>query len=339
MSPSTIQDPERHTFAIQVLKAFALFGVFTCAIEFLGGRYLTSAEDAAISIVASLVLYLAREPRFSKLPLKFSIGMMLCICLVGTFQLLPQYLDNCVWAIIFPFAFFFLAGLRTGLRLSLLCALAIPLSYFIFPLFNDAPRITPYALLEIVLAFLLSIMLAYKYESIRTRQEILLRHSAECDPLTGLYNRRGFATLSEAILRQALRLQQSFAVVLIDIDDFKRVNDTQGHDAGDRLLKEIASLLQQHTRSADIVARWGGEEFILLLAQNSLESARIVAEKIRSAISVHPFTAGAHTSSFGIAVHEQNEPLEETIKRADLAMYKAKQNGKNKVEALVLQPA
>jgi diguanylate cyclase (GGDEF)-like protein len=126
---------------------------------------------------------------------------------------------------------------------------------------------------------------------------------------------------------------------MVDIDDFKQVNDSQGHDKGDQLLCEIATLLQRHSRSTDLIARWGGEEFILLLAHTDLHSARTVAEKIRVAICEHSFTTGKHTASLGIAAHQQNEPLETTINRADRAMYQAKATGKNKVAEFSPQPA
>lgn len=339
MPPAIDHSPERYTFAIQVLKALALFGVFASLADFLNERYLTSAEDAAIVMIAAFVLYLARDPRHSKLPPGFSIGLLLYMCLAGTFTLLPIHLENTIWASIFPFTFFFLTGLRTGLWLSILCALTMPLSYFIFPYFNDAPEISLYSLLQVIGAFLLATVLAYKYEQVRTTQEIMLRHYSECDPLTGLLNRRGFATVSDNLLQQALRFRRTFAAVMIDLDDFKQVNDTQGHTAGDLLLQEVAGLLQRHTRGVDIIARWGGEEFILLLAQSDLKNASKVCEKIRSAIAEHTFTTGRHTASFGLAVHEQGESLEATINRADQAMYRAKFNGKNKVELLTLQPA
>lgn len=339
MPPTIDHSPERYTFAIQVLKALALFGVFASLADFLNNRYVTSVEDASIVMIAALILYLARDHRYSKLPPRFSIGLLLYMCLAGTFTLMPVHLENTVWASIFPFTFFFLTGLRTGMWLSILCALTIPLSYFIFPLFSDATRITPYSMMQVTGAFLLSTVLAYKYEQVRTAQENMLRHYSECDPLTGLLNRRGFATVSDNLLQQALRFQRTFAVVMIDLDDFKQVNDTQGHTAGDLLLREVAGLLQRHTRGVDIVARWGGEEFILLLTQSDLKNASKVCEKIRSAIAEHTFTTGKHTASFGLSVHEQGESLETTINRADQAMYRAKSNGKNKVELLALQPA
>lgn len=317
----------------------ALFGVVIATIDYVHGQYLIAAIDLSVTIVSFLILHFRRSPLHPKLPLGFSIGLLLYMYFVGTFQIMPHQLENCVWAITFPFLFFYLTGLRTGLWLSLLCASAMPFSYAIFPLFSDVPRITPYSLLEVIGAFLMATMIGYKYEQIRTEQETLLRRFAECDPLTGLLNRRGFSALSPAVIQHALRSQESFAVALLDIDDFKQVNDTQGHDVGDQVLREIASLLKQNTRSTDLIARWGGEEFILLLAHSNREGALAVAEKICSAISTHHFTSGRHTASFGLAFHEQSEPLEATINRADHAMYQAKRSGKNKIEVLLLQPA
>lgn len=335
----TAPAPEQLAVARQLLKILTAFGIVVAITDYLNGNYITSVTSAFISTTAPLALHLGRQQRYATLPLKFCASLIVGMYLLGAFTQLPVHQEKAVWISVFPFAYFYLTGLRVGTQLSLLSILAMPISYSIFPLFSAAPTITPYGLSQVIGAFLLSAVLAYKYEQIRTKQEILLKHSAECDPLTGLLNRRGFATLSDSAVQHALRSQQSFAVVLIDIDDFKRVNDTQGHEAGDQLLKEIASLLQQYMRSTDITARWGGEEFILLLAYSNLEGSRIVTEKIRSAISNFPFTSGRHTASFGIAFHELNEPLGTTINRADQAMYQAKRNGKNKVEAFLLQPA
>ena len=339
MFPAEIHTEERKTFARQILKALAGFGVVEAIIDYLNGRYLTSAEDSVIVLSCFLVLWLGRNPRHTKLPLEFAISVLLTMNLTGTFQIMPQHLANSVWAPIFPFLYFYLTGPRIGLWLASLCLLVMPLGYEIFPLFSDAPRIEPYALFQVMGAFMMASLLAYRYEQIRSGQENQLRHFSECDPLTGLLNRRGFTDQSVNVIQHALRSQESFAVVLLDVDDFKRVNDTEGHEAGDRLLREIASLLQQHTRNTDLIARWGGEEFILLLAHSDMEGGRAVAEKICSAISGHAFTTGKHTASFGLAFHEQDEPLETTINRADLAMYQAKQKGKNRVEVLLLQPA
>lgn len=330
---------ERRNFSIQALIIITLFGVAVAVMDYLNGQYVFASFDCIISALSLFALYRGYRIRNSPLPQKFCTALLVGMYFFGSLVMLPSQQEKVVWASMYPFVFFYLTGLRAGLRLSALGALFMPISYSIFPLFSEAQRISPYSLSQVLGAFLFSTFLAYKYEEIRTRQEILLRHSAECDPLTGLLNRRGFAVSSRSTIQHALRTKQEFAIALIDIDDFKRVNDTQGHEAGDRVLKEVAELLQRHTRSTDLIVRWGGEEFLLLLAYSNLEGARTVAENIRAAISNHNFTTGRHTASFGLVAHDWNEPLEKTINRADQAMYNAKLNGKNRVELFLPQPA
>jgi hypothetical protein len=192
--------PERRAFAIQLLLATSFFGIIVGITDYWSGRQLIAAQDIFISAIAFTVLRHARANPYSKLPLVACITLIICMYFLGTLTLLPVQQEKAVWAILFPFAFFYLTGLRTGMQLSLLGLLAMPLSYYIFPLFSTTPRITPDQLLQVVGAFSFSIILAYKYEQVRTMQEMQLRRSAECDPLTGLLNRRGFADLSHPVV-------------------------------------------------------------------------------------------------------------------------------------------
>lgn len=330
---------ERRNFSIQALIILSLFGLAVAAMDVLDGKYNFALFDAAVSALALFAFYRGYRLRNSTLPQKLCTALLVAMYFIGVFAMLPFQQEKAVWISLYPFVFFYLTGLRAGLRLSMIGALCIPLGYAAFPLFCTMQRISPYSLSQALGAFLFSTFLAYKYEEIRTRQEIMLRRSAESDPLTGLLNRRGFYDSSRTTLQHALRSRQEFAIVLIDIDDFKHVNDTQGHEAGDRVLKEIAELLQRNTRNTDLVARWGGEEFLLLLAHSNLEGARTVTENIRAAIAAHSFITGKHTASFGLATHAWNEPLETTIRRADQAMYQAKLKGKNRIELFIPQPA
>jgi len=148
------------------------------------------------------------------------------------------------------------------------------------------------------------------------------------DPLTKVHNRRGAL---EKIRRQAPATPMS--VIIIDIDHFKTVNDTYGHDVGDVVLKELAELIQQLIRNQDLFARWGGEEFILLCETSVLDEARRIAEKLRSSIAAYPFTTVNHlTCSFGVYSPEQQDlPFDVLFKNADVALYRAKEMGRNQV--------
>ncbi|PVZ90341.1 hypothetical protein C9426_02910 [Serratia sp. S1B] len=159
---------------------------------------------------------------------------------------------------------------------------------------------------------------------------------ARYDALTGLHNRRAFNNYIEYLFEQMSRTQQVYAVLLMDIDFFKKVNDTYGHEVGDHVLQRVAELLPSAIRTTDFVARFGGEEFVVLLPATVLDEAVLVAEKIRqtiaqeSIIENHPITV-----SIGVSVAlQQDAEVNDTIRRADKCLYIAKEQGRNQVVAL-----
>ncbi|GEM_PF-453111 len=153
------------------------------------------------------------------------------------------------------------------------------------------------------------------------------------DRLTGLYNRLKLDELFASYLSIAKRHKTPFSIILLDIDKFKSVNDTYGHQVGDSLLQEIAKLLKTNVRFEDAVGRWGGEEFLILLPNSDLESTRLLAEKLRTIIETQNFSyVGNRTASFGIATYHENDDEKSMTARADAALYLAKENGRNLVE-------
>jgi len=160
-----------------------------------------------------------------------------------------------------------------------------------------------------------------------------LEKKASTDFLTELYNRRKFDNLIEYELKQTTRYNhRDFCIVLADIDEFKYINDTYGHNIGDIILQDIARIIKVSLRSSDIACRWGGEEFALALSETNIEQAIIVAEKLRSSIESYQFTNDLRlTCSFGISQFHPNDDYLNMFKRADEALYKAKHSGKNKV--------
>lgn len=155
------------------------------------------------------------------------------------------------------------------------------------------------------------------------------RRSADTDFLTGLPNRRA---LEAALAREAeiaQRYRQELSLLLIDADYFKRVNDTHGHDAGDAVLREIASVVRRECRQCDFPSRWGGEEFVLLLPGTDLASAFIFAERIRLGMAGHEFPfVGRQTISIGVSAFRGE--VSGMIAEADSALYQAKREGRNK---------
>lgn len=172
------------------------------------------------------------------------------------------------------------------------------------------------------------------------KHQIQLQVLVQQDPLTGLFNRREFAKLANIELMRAQRDRRDTAAIMVDLDFFKRINDTYGHPAGDEVLKFMATALRSCVRSTDMIARLGGEEFIVLLPKTSLEAAMTVAEKIRELVQKSPIHIEARpdiqvTASFGVTgiTADQNGSLEALYAAADQALYAAKSNGRNRVEA------
>lgn len=158
---------------------------------------------------------------------------------------------------------------------------------------------------------------------------------AHLDPLTGALNRRGF---EQACLREMARMQRkatSYAIACIDLDDFKKLNDTQGHQTGDLALMQLVRLWQQSMRPSDLLARFGGEEFIMLFPETSRDDALKAVSRFLGAFSAQaiPGTECHVTFSAGVAVPQTGDTLEDVIQRADAAAYTAKRNGKNCVVA------
>jgi len=184
-------------------------------------------------------------------------------------------------------------------------------------------------------ATLLALALGYQF---RVGQEERMRAErlAQLDPLTGLNNRRAFYDKTSPLWSQAVRHRHATAVMLIDIDRFKQINDSLGHAHGDEVLKATADILRQSVRQGDVLARWGGEEFIMFLPETSLHEATVLSERLRLAIAdmriPHKTGQTAVTASFGIA--QQVDPdgtLDALIASADECLYRSKQAGRNRV--------
>ena len=156
---------------------------------------------------------------------------------------------------------------------------------------------------------------------------------AQTDALTGIPNRRQIERLLELELERTRRYDLPFSLIFFDLDDFKKLNDSFGHDVGDRALVDVTRLIMPHLRASDQFGRWGGEEFTILTTGTELESAQQLADRLRTAIEDHRFGTDQHLSaSFGIATYRPGDDGAALVKRADVALYRAKAQGKNRVE-------
>jgi diguanylate cyclase (GGDEF)-like protein len=165
-----------------------------------------------------------------------------------------------------------------------------------------------------------------------------LKNDAAFDPLTNCYNRREFNRLIEHQIAHSHRYEKPLSLIMFDIDHFKRINDTHGHPAGDKVLQIIAGLIKNRIRKGDYLVRYGGEEFVVVLPETRLENALKLAEQLRQLIATTPVQIGSEagltvTASFGVSALDHSAAVnhQHLVKKADEMLYKAKTNGRNQV--------
>lgn len=164
------------------------------------------------------------------------------------------------------------------------------------------------------------------------KQNKILQELAVTDELTGLSNRHLFEIKVQAEIKRSARYHESLSLIMFDIDYFKRVNDTWGHQTGDVALKSLASITRELIREPDNLFRWGGEEFVILAPHTDLAGAEAMAEKLRSLVESYMFPeVGSLTVSFGVAEWQMGQSKEQWFKQADQALYRAKNTGRNRV--------
>lgn len=172
------------------------------------------------------------------------------------------------------------------------------------------------------------------------RSNDMLRTLSITDPLTHLHNRRHLMEMVEKEFQRASRKGAHLSLIILDIDYFKKVNDTYGHQEGDRVLTILAEIVRRRLRSYDLAARYGGEEFVLLLPETPVHEAMAIAERLRLEVQEHIFDGSLQgqviTISLGVATYPSSriESIDSLFRQADEALYRAKQSGRNRVELM-----
>ncbi len=256
--------------------------------------------------------------------------------------------SSILWMVFIPIAATVMSGAGGGLLWGAVCVLSVIGVYLlneVFAVNYTLVSSTSTDRLIDLLAISLSALVASQYSEIkkfRVIQELeeiqnKLQHLAIVDPLTNAYNRRYFFNRAQDELARAAITGKSNAIVLADVDHFKRINDEHGHIIGDQVLMGLAALCQENLRGNDLLARFGGEEFIILLPQTGLEEAQQIANRLRDVIDRKKIKTDAGclpvTVSVGVAVSRPGEVMDlyELVIRADQAMYRAKSAGRNRV--------
>ena len=242
-----------------------------------------------------------------------------------------------LWVFALPPLALFIHGLKKGL-MDIGVFLMIILFMFFYPkdYLLEASYTTAFKV-QIILSFLLLVFLSALYEyskerSIKKMKKVQsdLEFFLKRDPLTGLYNRRGYHDSIDEIS------DKHGVMLMCDIDHFKKINDTYGHDAGDFVIQEVAQCIRENVRKEDVAIRWGGEEFLIFLANTNINNGYIVAEKLRESVErltlyYREDTTIKVTLSMGISSISNQIPLEEAIRNADNAMYVSKASGRNQI--------
>ncbi len=214
-------------------------------------------------------------------------------------------------------------ALRMSLLISILCMTILLLSIIRFDAFQ------PLVLFDFILVFFANGLVIGMAFPLAQSQEI----SSQTDFLTELPNRsRGYTRLVAEIERSE-RYNEPFSIILFDIDHFKKINDECGHPCGDVILRQVASFTNSRIRRSDLLTRWGGEEFLLLMTHCDLASARLKADHMRQQIKSAPFHKNMSlTASFGVTTYYPFDSAASMLERVDTALYRAKRNGRNCVE-------
>lgn len=282
-------------------------------------------QHAAVTLLASLAILFStwliwrrRAPLFARI-LSCALPSVAVLYFV---QAVPQY--AIMWS--YPMVVFFYLYLewRLSVLFNLLFILGLALVGWAV---LEWPVYSRFLVTHLVIG---TMTLIFARTLARQQQE--LQQAAHTDSLTGLANRRAVQQSLEGWQRQRSRYGVPATLLLIDLDHFKSVNDQTGHQAGDKLLMQVADVLRRRARDTDIAGRWGGEEFVMILPHTHAEEARIVAEAIRAGIATLTETQQpAVTASIGIAELQAHESPDSWIGRADIALYQAKASGRNQV--------
>jgi diguanylate cyclase (GGDEF)-like protein len=235
-----------------------------------------------------------------------------------------------IWVTVLPPISFFLLGRLSG---AWVCAgvFIYVVAFFSMQLPNAQPTVPELSSLMNIAEVLLAHWFLFRfYERSRADAYAELERLSETDKLTGLYNRRHLDMLLTQEFNMHKRTEAPLSLILCDIDHFKRINDKNGHLTGDSILQEIGSTLRATMRGTDMCGRWGGEEFLIICPNTSLEGAVVIIAKLQDALNQQHFAKDIKvTLSFGVATSNDDKDAEQQLRRADDALYEAKRRGRD----------
>jgi diguanylate cyclase (GGDEF)-like protein len=341
---------------LTVLLAF-LIGI----IRFYQHNIVMGTIDFSFSFFAMLLLYLLRKKTDKIEEISSALLALAYISFTALFVFTNHYTRLETFFLLIASAFF-IKGTKIGLYWLITVIVTVSFIYFgdiIDTNYTNLGIFSFFSYLIILLAILilydkinisksenllnmnanLEKLVIQRTKELEKTNYALLKDKAELeklssrDSLTGLFNRFKLEESFKYEQKQLNRYKTDLSIIMMDLDDFKSVNDTYGHNSGDMFLIEVAQILTTSFRDVDTVGRWGGEEFLILLPKTNLEDTKTIAEKLRRKIELYQFNEiGNKTASFGVATYNNNESLSSLLNRADKALYMAKENGRNRVE-------
>ncbi|NMP30004.1 GGDEF domain-containing protein [Thalassotalea sp. M1531] len=335
-------------FKREIYRLSFIIGAVLCSIylyrTYMRGDYLdATANLIAVTFSISGLVFLHFSKNVGRI--HFIPAVICTVLFIGSFAGVPSNPDssNLFWCLIFlPCIVLTLGHIRS---VPYLIAIQVISYYWLFIDYPDWMNVnySQHARQTYIVSSNLLIMMVWLSEYMRFKlasglyreslEKSRMHYLSNHDELTSLYNRRGFKEKIAAMQSHNKRQIDQHAIILIDIDDFKLVNDNYGHRFGDLVLKNIARLQLATVRSTDCVVRWGGEEFLILLSNIQADQVKKIAENIRKNIEKTPVANNKHsinvTVSIGVAFSEETENIETLIDLADQRLYAAKSGGKN----------
>ena len=309
----------RVMYALSILFVVALlpFGVHNV----LKGRQLLAVAVFTVVVPVALdawAIHARRRP-----PVPYAL-LLVPITFAVALSLVTQGVIGAFWC--YPSVLFFFFVLRR--RIANVCSIALLLIATAIVYRTLGGRIT----VRFAASLVLTIAVVNVFERIIGELQTRLVQQAITDPLTGAFNRRHMEARLEEALEAARRRAGPVSLLMIDVDHFKRVNDTHGHKAGDTVLRGLVALVRRRARAVDLLFRMGGEEFVILLPDTSEDAAAGVADALRGAIAETPLLEGqVVTASIGVAGLRPGDTVESWLKAVDAALYAAKDAGRNRV--------
>lgn len=298
-------------------------------IDVIEGDYFIAFLEAVLGTVLFLNPFVAMKYKNFNVMAMVSVFLFSAVILSAIFDELPEDQSTLVWILVIPPVTFLTLG-RKGVYWAgglLLLHLATVLL---------RPQVKLGMLVDTYLSYSLISVILYFYAWMSERYREVWSNLARTDSLTGILNRPAFEEVLLREMTRAKRFNEPVSLILFDIDNFKKLNDRYGHLFGDKILKRITEIVRESIRSVDIFARWGGEEFVILLPKTRIDETRTVAEKLRK--KIHSVGLGSKvgvTASFGITEMVNGDDPFRLLLKADKALYKAKTGGKNRVEAFL----